>query len=429
MRMHVGRSALLSLLTITLAYGCTSGPSEEAVAAFDAATEAQNRRAGRADADAAVEGFERAVEIDPDFAAAWAGLAQARIWLEFNQGVAGQLAPAEAAAARAAELAPDAGETHLALGYIAYRGHGDLDGALEHFRAAEAQSAEDAEVAGAVGNILRRQGRLPEAIEAYERRVELDPTHAQGRATLAGTYAALGRYEDTRAAADELLAQGDGRAHVWRFWSSFHAGDTASAWSEIEGIQAAQGRAGQPGYFAFLQALVRRDTEGGDALIAEIGTDVGGNLRLLMADHIAMTGQIDGHADAFDGWIATIEAGLVETPTTTRERMQQAARLSDLAYLEARRGDGGASMAHAAAAVDLDPMSSDAWAGSNTMMDVALAHLALDHANPGLAGIEALQEDGMGPTTGWLTLHPIFDPFRGDERFEAILERRRALED
>jgi tetratricopeptide (TPR) repeat protein len=405
-----------------------AGGSDEAAASYELGREALDRRNGRADADAAVEGFERAVEADADFAAAWAGVAQARMWLQFNQGVPDQLASAEAAAARAAELAPDAVATHLALGYIDYWGHGDLDGALGHFQAAERLSSDNAEVAGAIGNIYRRKGQLDEAIAAYERRVEIDPSHGQGQTTLAGTYMSVGRYADGHAVGDHLLEIGDGRGHLWRFWANFHAGDTTSAWAEIPGIQEAQGRSDEPGYFALLQAVTRRDAAVANGLIERIGTDVGGGLRNLMAIHMSVTNQVDTYGEAFDAWIAAQASGLVDNPSGERELLAQAARLGDLAFLEALRGNTQVSMAHAAAVVELDPMSMDVWGGSGAMNDVAAAHQALGHLNPALSGLEALSAQRRGPSTGWMTFDPSFDNVRSDARFRAIMEQRRAME-
>ncbi len=69
----------------------TGTSSVEAQAAYDAGSDFLQRRIGRADPDSAVANFRRAVELDPEYAAAWAGLSQAHMWLEFNQGVRDQL--------------------------------------------------------------------------------------------------------------------------------------------------------------------------------------------------------------------------------------------------------------------------------------------------------------------------------------------------
>ncbi len=421
-------AALLSLGACAPGGDSADAVSPEALAAYESGREALERRRGRADADAALAGFERAVEADSEFADAWSGIAQARMWLLQNFGETGQLAGAEAAAARARELAPNASETHLALGYVAYWGKADFDGALAHFQAAESIDDGNAAVAGAIGNIYRRKGQLDEALRYYERRIEIDPSLGQGNATLAGTYAAVGRYDAAAEVADRLLAQGDGRGHVWKFWAHFHSGDTATAWTHIAGIQEAQGRAGQPGYFALLQALARRDNAATNQLIDQIGTDVGGGLRVLIAEHAGSTGQADAFSEAFDAWIEDRASGLVEAPSTPRARLQQAGRLSEMAYLEAYRGNGEVAMRHAAAVMELDPRSIDAWGGVTPIINVSSAHLALDHDRPALDVLEELAAIRRGPSTGWMQFSPVFDPVRDTERFESMIEARGAME-
>jgi tetratricopeptide (TPR) repeat protein len=432
---RANRSAAAILILSILLAGCAdtsedaegASPPRAAVEAYEEGMDLLNRRLGRTDTEAAVAAFERAVEADPEYTAAWSGLARARAWLQWNLGVADQLPLAEAAAARADELDPDAVETHLALGYVDYWGHADLDGALRHFQAAERLAPDDAEVAGAIGNIHRRQGRLEEAIAAYERRIEIDPDHAQGLATLAGTYDAVGRHGDSWALADRLSELGDPRAPVRRFWASFHAGDTARAWQEIPQIQEAQGRAGEPGYFAFLQAYARDDRAAADALIEEIGTEgTGAQLGALMSIHLGLSGQSDEHAETFDGWITGIEEGLVENPATDRARLAQANRHGNLALLEALRGDRDAALAHVEHVRDLDPASLDAWA-AGPRVNVALTLAVLDEKEDGLAALEELADQGA-ISTGWLAFEPSFDGLREDPRFEAIVAERAAID-
>jgi tetratricopeptide (TPR) repeat protein len=135
---HARPSAVAFALSLLLA--CSGGtsddgaqagtPSSDAAAAYEEGLAALNSRRSQAETEAAVAAFERVIDADPEMAAAWSGLAQARMWLQWLYGVPDQLPEAEAAATRAAELAPDDKDTHLALGYVDYYGRGDLDSAL-----------------------------------------------------------------------------------------------------------------------------------------------------------------------------------------------------------------------------------------------------------------------------------------------------------
>ena len=402
--------------------------SDEAAAAYEEGLAALNSRRSQGETEEALAAFQRATEADAEFAAAWSGVAQSRMWLRWIYGVPDQLTEAEAAAARAAELAPDSKDTHLALGYVDYYGRGDLSGALGHFQAAEAIDPNDAQIAGAIGNIHRRRGEFDDAILAYERRIEIEPDHTQGMATLAGTYQSVGRHADAMAIADRLDEMGDPRGPVQHFWSSFHTGDTARAWEQIPVIQEAQGRAGQPGYFAFLQAYARDDVAGANALVDQIGTDdIPNGLRSLMAIHLGTTGQAAEHAAVFDGWVDRITETLFEDPSTDLERALQASRRADLALLEALRGNRDGAMAHIAAVEAIDPMSIDVWR-SGPITDITLARAVLGENDGALAGIQELVQRRLALSTGWLAFSPSFDGIRDDPRFQALVDQRAAME-
>ena len=115
---------------------------------------------------------QRAVEIDPDYAQAWAlmGLAQANLYNAFtgNDGLDDGLAAAQ----RALALDADIAEAHLPLAwYFALRG--DFAGADAEIQAALRLNPDcwDANKDGA--RILNRQGRLSEAQILLERACEL----------------------------------------------------------------------------------------------------------------------------------------------------------------------------------------------------------------------------------------------------------------
>src|SRR3989475_1014964 len=84
------------------------------------------------DAHLAVRMYQRAVQLDPTFAVAWAALANQHLWLSW-EGETGELPKAQAALERAQQLAPELPETHLVLGFYYYHGSRDYDHSLGQF--------------------------------------------------------------------------------------------------------------------------------------------------------------------------------------------------------------------------------------------------------------------------------------------------------
>ncbi len=131
---------------------------------------------------AAIE-FRKAIALDPQYAAAWAGLAHALYWLgDQQQTLAGVLTTrreSRAAADKAVALQPD-----LAYGYvvraIVRTDDPDIPGAGADLRHALALEPENAEVLmhyGAV--VLTPIGPLPEAIGVLRKATRIDPLNAR----------------------------------------------------------------------------------------------------------------------------------------------------------------------------------------------------------------------------------------------------------
>jgi TolB-like protein len=127
------------------------------------------------DNEAAIALYRRALALDPDFALAWAGLANAlglRV-VSFQRG-SGTIDEAIAAAQRALALDASLSEAHKALG-IANLAHGKLRVALaETLRAVELQPSYD-EAAFNAARLLARMGSLDESLRWHKRVVLLRP--------------------------------------------------------------------------------------------------------------------------------------------------------------------------------------------------------------------------------------------------------------
>ncbi len=133
------------------------------------------RRLDLEDARTALQMYEEAVALDPGFAEAWAGLSRALVWL-FRMGDRRDALPeAESAANEALRLNRDLPETQIAVGYLYYYGHHDLNTALRHFTSAQARRPSDVEATEAIAYILRRQGQWDRALRQLQHAARLDP--------------------------------------------------------------------------------------------------------------------------------------------------------------------------------------------------------------------------------------------------------------
>jgi TolB-like protein len=118
-------------------------------------------------AEKAIGFFERAVQLDPNFAIAWARLCRADALLYFNRVGATIAAPGDAAKRAletAQKLEPNSAETLLALGYYQYWVLHDYGAAKTTFARVIKLLPGSSEIPRALGLITRREGRWDKSI-------------------------------------------------------------------------------------------------------------------------------------------------------------------------------------------------------------------------------------------------------------------------
>jgi TolB-like protein len=126
----------------------------------------------------AIAFYEQAIARDPNYALAYAGLANAYVLLPYYTSAAqGDAFPkAKEAALKALRLDPNLAEAHTALGKMLFFDDIDLAGSLHEYQRAIDLQPNDATAHHWFGaDVLLGLGRLEEAIAECRRAVELDP--------------------------------------------------------------------------------------------------------------------------------------------------------------------------------------------------------------------------------------------------------------
>jgi serine/threonine-protein kinase len=158
----------------------------------------------------AVDDFEQALERDPEFALGWSGLADAIDALAFRDARAHPLVPrAKMAAQRAVLLDPDLAEGWASLGVLAFEADRDWTTAELALKRAIALKPSYAWARSSLGDMLRSQGRVMEAIEQQRMALEIDPLSPVINVTLATSLAAARRFDESRVQYERALAVGD----------------------------------------------------------------------------------------------------------------------------------------------------------------------------------------------------------------------------
>jgi adenylate cyclase len=148
--------------------------------------------------------FERAIELDPKYAMAYAGLADAHSMLyRYAEASEHNARMAEQASQHAIELDPDSAEANASLGTALYT-RGQYDEAEKRFEAAILINPNLFESYIFYGRACLAKGNFEKAARLFVRAAEVSPNDYQAPSLLAMAYRSLGR--------DELARQADARA-------------------------------------------------------------------------------------------------------------------------------------------------------------------------------------------------------------------------
>ncbi len=180
--------------------------------------------------------FQSAIDLDPQFAAAYAALAID--WTELfwtSDRLGDELQHAYAALSQAKSLAPDLSETLAAEGYYHYWGSLDYAPAIAAFdRALQREPGNYLALRGKA-YALWRLGQFEEAAAALKTLVSLDPLYAEILADLGYTLLRIGRYEEAKIMLNRAITLGAKKSfgYYTRAESLLLHGELEQAWQTI----------------------------------------------------------------------------------------------------------------------------------------------------------------------------------------------------
>jgi TolB-like protein/Tfp pilus assembly protein PilF len=375
----------------------------------------------------AVQQYERAVEEDPVFAVAWAALSRAHtvMYLYALDRTPERLALARAAVDRALELAPDAGEPHLALAQYYHIGERDYAAALAELAIAERAMPGSAEVFELRALVLRRAGDFDASVANMERAIELDPRNITLMFRQSGAYLVLRDYAQVERLVGRILDIEPDNVQALSRRSTTpmaHRGDVASLKAFATSGRSSGAAASRDSWNV---AIYERDYDSAlghlDAWDFEVDNRQGEYIP--KASYYGATyllaGQRDRSVEQFMAARTLLEEALMTMPDDARVHVSLAEALAAL-------GESEAAVQAARRAMELLPSSTDGMVGP-----IIHAHVIRRVFAP-LGDVETVvaELDAYASQPGWwsiegLTADPRFDAMRDDPRFQAVVDRHR----
>jgi len=382
----------------------------------------------------AIGSYERAVQLDPNFAVAWARLSRADALIYFNHkdnSTATRGDAAKRALETVQELEPNSPETLLALGYYQYWVRRDYGPAKATFGRASKMLPGSSEVPYALGLISRREGQWDQSITYFEQALALDPRNVELLMGAASTYALVRQFPAALKLYDRALDIVPNDSDVIMAKASIYQaqGNLQKAASFLSEINEQT-----PNETTFLIKIRQLQLE----------RNYGEAVRLLQARLAQFHFDSDYDRAAYQVELAFMQrfagdtAGAKVTAEQARKALEHlyndqpdANTAANLSQVYAAMGEKESALKLAERAVVLLPRAKDAVIGPRYEENLALIQTIFGENSRAISTLTRLLQTPFDswiyPTTitpALLRLDPLWDPLRSDPAFQKLCEEK-----
>jgi TolB-like protein/Flp pilus assembly protein TadD len=377
----------------------------------------------------AVDLLNKAVTSDPSFFLAYCQLAFVHdlIYQQGTDHTPARLALAQSAIDSAFRLRPDSGEAHLALGWHLFWGYSNYDRARAELALAQQSLPNNPRVYDLAGSMDAQQGRWADAIHNQERACDLDPRNLPYLIGLGSTYAWLHDYDEWAKIMDRIVALNPAGRPGWIFRAFIavcRRADTRPLRAEIEKILTNEPGSDKDPFvvgWRYTLALYDRDWDAAGSFAAGLSQkdSLAWSFRGLGRDFwVGVVARLKG--DETSARAAFLRAR-AQQEEEMRGHPDEAEVLSDLGLIDAALGRKEEALNEGRRAMELARSVKDAFGEPSVKMCFAIICAWTGERESALGQLEALTKTPGFQTYGTLRLNPMWDPLRGDPRFEKIV--------
>jgi TolB-like protein len=374
--------------------------------------------------------YERALQLDPNFALAAASYSRLESWIYHTyEPIAERAERSRSLANRALQLQPDLPEGHLALGFSIYYVERDFNRALGELALAQKGLPNESEVYLAIGAIQRRQGKWAESNANLEKAVELSPNETWPMQNLVLNYQMERRFDDANKLIDRALKLAPDSFTLWSIKSQLELSEKGT----FEVVERGAPKFAEKPMdetmrmhfnlgLAQVRVLQRRYAEALQLSESVKDEVVATDPESLMSKYggigVAKKGLGDeaGAREAFLKMKEVAEKWRNEAP-------DEAKRHEPLAEALAWLGEKDAAIAEAKRATELMPESLDAFDGPVCTQRLAEVYLIVGEYDKAIELTDGLLTRPSQVTVANVRISPIWDPVRQDPRFIAMLKK------
>ena len=374
--------------------------------------------------------YQRAIELDPNFALALARYSQLESWMvRTHDASSDHRGKARTLAERALQLQPELPEARLALGFSYYYGANNYEAALKEFEIAKRGLPNEPEVYLAIGAIQRRQGKWAESTANLEKAARLNPKDTWPLHNLALNYQMQRDFDAANKTVDRALQINPQAIGLWEIKvklaiaekGDFSVYEQAMEKGKSFAVSDEQ-RLQLIGNEANLLLLQRKYDQ-----LLQLGEKFPDDSFAAAPGSLAMKYFAIGIAQKGLGDDTAARTALVKAKNILEAQLKQKPDDPDLhvgfAKILAWLGEKDAAVAEAKRAVDLRPESKDAFQGPEITEQVAQVYTILGDNARAIELLDALLSRPSEVTLHALKVNPAWDPLRNDAGFQALFAK------
>jgi serine/threonine-protein kinase len=312
------------------------------------------------------------------------------------------------------------------MGLYYYHGHLDYDRALTEFAIAQNSQPNSSDLFAATGWVQRRQGRMVQALANLEKAAELDPRSAMMAHEVASTHFLLRDPVGAGRAFDRAISLSPDWAAPYAAKAGWlHLcleGSTERARAVLEEARSV-GLAEVPriAYRSVLLEIWDGDYQQALDRLALVSSEVLYEEQMFYLPKAQLYAQTHGlmgnrqlERAYYDSTRSVVETRIREHPDDARYR-------SALGIAYAGLGRKEEAIREGELAVELLPMSKEAWRGAYRVEDLARIYTMVGEYDAAIDQLEALLAVPSPMSVPMLRIDPTWNPLRGHPWFQALL--------